>query len=448
MADKLGTETDALNSFDPRSSETFFDHIPLNKRNYKYNLCRVAHDDTSNIESSQFVNSVHISPFDRLSNIVYTDSLNSLKTVSNTPSKGWASAKSNVCLRDGLVYFEFQMKQIDPLKECNTRVGISQRNFPIAQPIGSDLNNSVGIRDMTFERVYNRKRDMFLNNNDSESFNVGDSIGFLVNLPSISTQYKQSLSFVKSLISKETDEFELFQLNRYLEDIETIYLEQKTIHKERVLIKYKNETYFESQDYVKNEQFKDEDLIFLTGSFIKVFKNGVYKGDLANDEKPMLFNFLPPFSSVSFDNTRYKQVYNKLIKNNDIENIRALIPKKYYDDGSLGYYPTISLFNDAQVQLNGSVHDMVYYDIIKQFVISDDSILNKHLTTLEDVYLAQKEQTKLYDTIECEKKKQQGEMLTKKMDETDFEPDLKVLGLSALNELNDKTESQDIEMEL
>ena len=441
-------ELEISTSQDNLNLQNVFDNLPMNKRNYKYNLCKIIDENTNNAKSSQFVDNVHMSPFDRPTNIYFTDSLDSLKSIKNTPLKGWASCKSNVCLREGLTYFEFQIKHIDWSKNCNARLGLSQRSFPLGQPVGSDLHNSIGIRDMTFERIFNRKRDDFINNDTTEKLmKEGDSIGFLVNLPSLENQYKQIQVVINQMIEKESDEFELFHLNRYLKDLENIYLNKKSIQKERILIRYKNETYYESQDYVRNETLKTEDYLKLDGSFIKVFQNGEYRGDLTNDEDKALTNFLPPFTTVNYETTRYKQIYNRLVKMDNMENIDILIPRKYYDDGSLGYYPTISLFNDTVVELNGTLDDMKYYFDVQKYILTDDSVLNKEVNSLEDVYLQAKNQDIEYDIVEFEKKKKELEKLQVSQEEIKNNQSL------AIKEENNtldfiQQESNDIEMEM
>lgn len=392
--------------------QNVFDNLPINKRKYKYNLCKIIDKDTEKVDSCEFVDKVHMSPFDRPSNLFFTDSLDSLKSLKNNLHKGWASGRSNVCLREGLTYFEFYIKHIDWLKHCNTRVGISQRCFPLGQPVGSDLQNSIGIRDISFERLFNRKRDSFISSSDDEnSMHTGDSIGFLVSLPSLEDQYKQVESFVNDLISNETDEFELFHLNRYLTDLNEIYIKEKGIIKERILIRYKNETYYESQDFIKSEVLKESQSLQLEGSFVKIFQNGNYKGDLVSGDDSFLSNFLPPFTLVNYETLRYRQIFNKFKKMNDWESINMLIPRKYYDDGSLGYYPTISLFNDAILELNGTASDMKYYDSVSEYVLADTSIENKHVKTLEDVYEELKERERTYDDFEFQKKKKDLDVL-------------------------------------
>lgn len=398
--------------------QSVLDNLPMNKRRYKYNLCKIIDENTDKVDSCEFVDNVHMSPFDRPSNLYFTDSLDSLKSLKNNLYKGWASGRSNICLREGLTYFEFQIKHIDWSKNCNTRVGISQRCFPLGQPVGSDLQSSIGIRDMSFERLFNRKRDSFINSStDKNCMHTGDSIGFLVNLPNLENQYKQIELFVNDLISKETDEFELFHLNRYLKDLNETYIKEKGIIKERILIRYKNETYYESQDYIKNEVLKESQSLELEGSFVKIFQNGNYRGDLIGSDDKFLPNFLPPFTLVNYETLRYKQIFSKFKKMNDWHTINTLIPRKYYDDGSLGYYPTISLFNDAVLELNGTISDMKYYDSVSEYVLGDISIENKRVKTLEDVYEELKERERDYDNLAFQKKKQDLDVLTAKQNE-------------------------------
>ncbi|KAF0273204.1 hypothetical protein FOG51_01706 [Hanseniaspora uvarum] len=371
-----------------------YDNIPMNKRHFKYDLCkRISKEE---VLTSDYINDVHISPFDRPLNMVI-DPI-TLKSIKNEFQKGWASCRANTVIREGLTYFEYNIKNIDFKNNKHTRLGLSQRTFPLSQPVGSDLFNSVGIRDMTFERLYNRKKDIFVNK--EMVIENDDRIGVLISLPSMKEHYEILKKIVQAKIDKEVDEFELFHLKRYLDD-----LNDNKIHKERVSIKYKNEYFYESQDFVLAEKPKAEDFIDLNTSFVKIFKNGEYVGDLSNKENCYLKSFLPPFVEINYETNRFKPLFYKLLKENDLKSIETLVARKYYDDGSLGYYPTISLFNEASVELLGTVDELKYYNEILNYVENCTDIENKDLKDLKYRYDEMQQSTALYDQEDLKVKK-------------------------------------------
>lgn len=363
-----------------------YDNIPMNKRHFKYDLCKCIGNEE--VLTTDYINDVHISPFDRPLNMVI-DPL-TLKSIKNEFQKGWASCRANTPIREGLTYFEYHIKNVDFANNQHTRLGLSQRTFPLSQPVGSDLFNSVGIRDMTFERLYNRKKDVIVNKD--VVIENDDRIGVLISLPSIPEHYDIIKKIIENKIQNETDEFELFHLKRYLDD-----LSENKIHKERVSIKYKNEYFYESQDYVSLENLKPEDLLDLHTSFVKIFKNGEYMGDLSNEENCYLKSFLPPFVKINYETNRFRPLFYKLLKQNDMKNIDTLVARKYYDDGSLGYYPTISLFNESCVELVGRLDEFKYYNEVLQYVHQAENIKNKDLKDLKHRYDELQKQTALYD---------------------------------------------------
>ncbi|KAL6935143.1 uncharacterized protein HGUI_00437 [Hanseniaspora guilliermondii] len=363
-----------------------YDNIPMNKRHFKYDLCKCIGNEE--VLTTDYINDVHLSPFDRPLNIVIDPF--TLKSIKNELEKGWASCRANTPIREGLTYFEYHIKNIDFANNQHTRLGLSQRTFPLSQPVGSDLFNSVGIRDMTFERLYNRKKDIFVSKDIV--IEKDDHIGVLISLPSMKEHCETIKKIIENKIEYETDEFELFHLRRYLDD-----LSEYKIHKERVSIKYKNEYFYESQDYVSIGKESSEDLLDLNNSFVKIFKNGEYVGDLSNEENCYLKSFLPPFVEINYETNRFRPLFYKLLKQNDTKNIETLVARKYYDDGSLGYYPTISLFNESCVELIGGMDELKYYKEVMNYVQQSDDIKNKELKDLNHRYQELQKQTALYD---------------------------------------------------
>jgi len=117
---------------------------------------------------------------------------------------------------------------------------------------------------------------------------------------------------------------------------------QKGVFRDRIPIRFRGQLYFEQPDYTTSKEMEElltpvlppqtqlnpsfhplqsPILPTLPGSFIDVYKNGVFQGRAFED----LFAFLPPASQLG---------------------------GKDLDDGALGYYPAVSVFRHGIVRIN------------------------------------------------------------------------------------------------
>jgi COMPASS component BRE2 len=141
------------------------------------------------------------------------------------------------------------------------------------------------------------------------SFVAGDVIGLHISLP--------ALSFQRELSGDPT-------------------VKTGDIIRDRLPIRFKNQLWFEHFEYQPTKEY--EDLMnpattskpstapkTLPGSFIHAYCNGEYVGTPFED----LFSFLPPASKPL-----------------------AIVGGRELDDGTLGYYPAVSVFKGGAVEVN------------------------------------------------------------------------------------------------
>lgn len=208
---------------------------------------------------------------------------------SATTDKGFRMGRANVGVREGQWYWEVKVLRGNGDQGGHVRLGIARREASIDGPVGFD-GYSYGIRDKGGEKLHLSRPRAFM-----ESFGTGDVIGFHLSLPK----------------APNTE-----------------------ISRDRIPIRYRQQLYFEQFEYNSSKEM--EDLLnpgtqtvkptvppVLKGSFLKVYKNGRLMGTVFDN----LFSFWPPNSQTQRDQ-----------------------PAK--DDGSLGYYPAVSVYHGGAVSLN------------------------------------------------------------------------------------------------
>jgi COMPASS component BRE2 len=178
---------------------------------------------------------------------------------------------------------------------------------PLDVPVGFD-GYSYSLRDVTGQKVHMSRPRPFM-----EPFKTGDVIGMHISLP------RQ----VKS------------------EDESKEGIVPQGVFRDRIPIRFKGQLYFEQPDYTASKEMDDlmnpvlppasqnnpsipvqrPNFPVLNGSFINVYKNGVFQGSAFED----LLAFLPPSSKIG---------------------------GKDLDDGMLGYYPAASVFRYGVVRFN------------------------------------------------------------------------------------------------
>ena len=210
--------------------------------------------------------------------------------LSATTDKGFRMGRANVGARVGDWYWEVEVLRGNGDQGGHVRLGIARREATVDGPIGFD-GYSYGVRDRGGEKLHLSRPRPFM-----ESFGTGDIIGFHLSLP----QHARS-----------------------------------SVTRDRIPIRYRQQLYFEQYEYTGSKEM--EDLLnpvttgvksarmpqVLEGSFLSVYKNGKHMGNAFEN----LYSFWPPNSQTQRDQ-----------------------PAK--DDGSLGYYPAVSVYSGGAVRLN------------------------------------------------------------------------------------------------
>ncbi|KIJ68941.1 hypothetical protein HYDPIDRAFT_144413, partial [Hydnomerulius pinastri MD-312] len=274
--------------------------------------------------------------------------------------RGFRSARCNAPVREGAWYMEIRIEcgggdrppdapDINMREGSHVRLGWARREAPLNGPVGLD-GYSYGYRDKSGDKVtLSRPRPYGC------EFRTGDVIGMYIYLPPRRTP-------------DPTDPHDPAQLKR-----------------ERIAIEFKGQEYFESLEYAQSKEmiklmeFSNKasattslpsaphnkksaaakslperkgpgtdapvlrPLPELKGSHIAFFVNGQCQNIAFSD----LYDYLP---------LRTTPASRKKDKENSKKRAREGAPREHkqnpFDDGTLGYYPFISLFNYARVKIN------------------------------------------------------------------------------------------------
>ena len=275
--------------------------------------------------------------------------------------RGFRSARCNAPVREGKWYMEVRIEDgggdrptyapdTNMRQGSHVRLGWARREAPLNGPVGLD-GYSYGYRDTNGDKVYLARPRPY-----GRSFKSGDVVGMYICLPS-----------------------------RRNPDTNDLY-DPAHIRRERIAIEFKGQEYFESLEYPQSKEMtalmdfsnKSTDkaslpsassnkkaastknlpdrgarprqvaeapvlrpLPTLPESYIAFFVNGECQGIAFED----LFDYLPLRTTPA---SRKKE--------KDKKRAREGAPREHkenpFDDGTLGYYPFISLFNYARVRLN------------------------------------------------------------------------------------------------
>lgn len=312
-----------------------------NKKNFHYTHCIADPAFPSSFyyrQTEPEPYGAHMSFEDSASHIFFDQTAKHLTT-----NKGFRMTRANVAIREGRWYWECKITrgilkkqgEGEPESHGHVRVGFARREASLDAPVGFDAY-SYGIRDVAGQKVHmSRPRDFLL---PGEGLREGDVIGLEIQLPSmrlhrkvVQGQYNPAVD----LMEEETDS---------KPDIGNVV-------RDRIPIRFKQHIYFEKIDYHTTKELEDlmnpspmsstggggasappnphhplAPLRTLPNSHIKVYKNGVLMGAPWTD----LLAFLPPASRM----------------------VQQPAGRDSLDDGSLGYYPAVSVFRGGAVEVN------------------------------------------------------------------------------------------------
>lgn len=291
--------------------------------------------------------------------------------------KGWRMGRGNVIAREGRLYYEVKIirgipvdgpkdpvdpKTGDVKPGPHIRMGWSRREAPLDGPVGFD-GYSYGITDARFEAQHrSRASKIFkplpkgakskhmkarpphgkpvpVEYVTDQHLQEGDVIGLEIKLPSLSLHRK----VVEGIYNPAVDIGDGFDTANSADPFD----KPVDIIRDRIPVSYKGNFYFEQLDYQVTktvEAYHDRGPVpkihpspnheevsvrSLPHSHIKVYKNGQEIGFAFEN----LLAFLPPASVPSAE----------AIKSG---------ARPGFDDGMVGYIPSISLFNGGVAQVN------------------------------------------------------------------------------------------------
>lgn len=327
-----------------------YDDLPLNRRGYKYRVCK----PNRVFKSTQYLTTelppykVRASYFDKSQGVACSEDMSSITT-----QNGWLSARCNVAMREGKYYFEYDIIHSNNGEDkAHVRVGIGRKELALDAPVGFD-GYGYGLRDLTGQKITLSRPLDFM----SEGFHSGDTIGFLVELPLLQSQRTANEQFAREFREKHPKQkraspaaFEEEEEERNLNAFDNVLRDQ-------IAIKYKNGLFFEQFEYTRTKQmdhllnpvtvFGEKAVLeknidthptvpVIPESRIVVFKNGQRVGEMFNN----LYSFLPLdiADDAAATDANTKQLQNPSYRNTD--------------DGSLGYYPMMSVFLNGVVKIN------------------------------------------------------------------------------------------------
>ncbi|KAJ3482661.1 hypothetical protein NLI96_g6836 [Meripilus lineatus] len=264
--------------------------------------------------------------------------------------RGFRSARCNAPVREGKWYMEVKIDlgggEIPPewkkSEGGHVRLGWGRRESPLNGPAGSD-GYSYAMRDKTGEKVHLSRPRPY-----GKPFKTGDVVGMYISLPP------------------------------HREPNPKDPHDPAHIKRERIAIDVKSQEYFESYEYAQSEEMMALMEVNKTvPAPITTKKSATVKNLPSTSRGPQ--NTVPetpasrplptlgPDSYVAFfvngecQGIAYQDLYDYL----PLRTLRKAQEKKRshregvrehkenpFDDGSLGYYPLISLFNEARVKLN------------------------------------------------------------------------------------------------
>lgn len=332
---------------------------PYNRRGYKYKPCSHNLLFPANIYSTTDLMpyQVRASYFDRSSGIMLSSDGSMVTT-----ERGWRSARANVGIREGSYYMEFNIVRANEGKS-HIRFGLSRKEASLEAPVGYDAYG-YGLRDIEGMKVHLSRPREFCN----ELFRSGDVIGVLVTLPSLK-DHKESLSqFIENLNlnngvgDSQAPNPNKKALNKRLKKAIQIDSTRFNVHnnivRDQIPIKYKSKLYYEQYEYTQIPEMEH-----LVTPMKLVGEKAIIFQQREDDDEASLENKLPkiPHSSIRvFKNGKDMGIaFQNLISflatdDNKFQNTKQNSNPSYHntDDGTLGYYPTMSVFQNGIVGLN------------------------------------------------------------------------------------------------
>ncbi|KAK4632327.1 Set1 complex component ash2 [Fulvia fulva] len=363
----------------PQSERQLYKPIDLaeNKRGYRYS--RAIADPL--FPHKQFYRST--SPPPHYARLSFEDADKWMHFTTNalitTNEKGWRMVRSNVCAREGTLYYEIRIHKGVPREgpdttasgpEPHVRFGFARREAPLDAPVGFD-GYSYGITDIRFETMHRSRPGKFFHSKktkakgakaaagaaptpvtlapEDQHVKEGDVIGVELQLPSLPLHHK----IATGEYNPAADQGDGFDQGADKLD------EPMDVIRDRIPVPYKGNSYFEVLDHVPSkamEMYADRTMNLASAASLQgtSAKEGIKQPPNPNHEQPSLRTL--PSSAIRV----YKN--GKLI-GTAFENLLAFLPpasapsktmgaREGFDDGLVGYFPAVSCFFGGIAEVN------------------------------------------------------------------------------------------------
>ncbi|KAK4047120.1 transcription factor, contains a PHD finger motif [Microbotryomycetes sp. JL201] len=256
------------------------------------------------------------------------------KTV--TADKGWRAARANVPLREGNWYWEIQIERGggEPARGRSegswARVGVGRREASLNGPVGFD-GYSYGYRDKNGDSCTMSRTQPY-----GKPFKSGDTIGVYISLPPRTppANRRDPARIVRKRLPIRYKGQLYFELLEYSSTKEMDDLAADPANKIREIVREKKKAAPGKKEPVAPEVHEPppRPLPTLPEAKIAFFLNGECQG-VAHEN---LFDYVPLFATPLHR-----------------ERAQSTDPRlNWHDDGTLGYYPFVSVFGGAIATIN------------------------------------------------------------------------------------------------
>jgi COMPASS component BRE2 len=298
-----------------------------------------------------------------------------------TNEKGWRMVRSNVCAREGTLYYEVKIHRGVPPEgpdlaangpQPHVRFGWARREAPLDAPVGYD-GYSYGITDIRFETMHRSRPGKFFQPKKSKAKTAkagavappqitlapedqhvkeGDVIGLELQLPSLILHQK----VVSGIYNPAVDTGDGFDDPAQSLDPGS---EIPNVVRDRIPVPYKGNSYFEVLDHVASkamESYSDRttNLASLPNQISTTNKDAIKAPPNPNHESPAI-RTLP--------HSAFRVYKNGRLLGTAFENLLAFLPpasapsqtmgaREGLDDGMVGYFPAISCFWGGIAEVN------------------------------------------------------------------------------------------------
>ena len=359
--------TAVLPTFVPSPIPNFFAtrNHPVNKSGYRYIACGPSPSSLPQFPlyrtlASPPTETVRFSWEDRSPYVYISQDANAIST-----DKGFRTARANIPIREGSWYFEVTVDRgIGDVGQGgktgphgpHVRIGLGRREAPLNAPVGFD-GHSYGLRDTSGEKVH-----LSVPKTYGDGFGTGDVIGVLLRIPARPEAGK--------ILTVRDPGYDASSLN------------PAQVVRKRVAIRYKGQLYFEASEYAASKEM--EDLAFKTADPIGFAKAALEAEQKLNAKPPPGKKKAPappappparplptlPGSELRFHKNgadqgiAFADLYDWLPLQPHAKRANASNSKQsasaaastarenHHDDGTLGYYPMVSVFGGAIASIN------------------------------------------------------------------------------------------------